>query len=71
MTPQNEPQMLNDKPLSAWEAAAVMGIDMSTIEQNLRLSPDERMHQHDCRLTLVLLLERILSSAHQQSVKSS
>lgn len=54
----NEPLMLNDKPMSAWEAAAAMGIDMSLIESSLNTTPDQRVFWHDSALKLVLMLER-------------
>jgi hypothetical protein len=60
MTPEqpNEQQMLNDKPMSAWEAAAAMGIDMSLIESSLHATPDQRLLWHDSALKMVLMLER-------------
>jgi hypothetical protein len=54
---QDESLTLNDKPMSAWEAAAAMGIDMSLIEYSLGLTTDDRMFQHDCALRTVLMLE--------------
>jgi hypothetical protein len=66
MTGENpdEPLTLNDKPMSAWEAAAAMGIDMSLIEYSLGLSTDERMFQHDCALRTVLMLEEAGKQLH-------
>jgi hypothetical protein len=60
MTPENQTDSLalNDKLMSAWEAAAAMGIDMSLIEYNLSLTPDQRAYQHDCALRTILMLER-------------
>ena len=59
MAPENqdEPLAMNDKPMSAWEAAAAMGIDMSLIDYNLSLTPDQRAYQHDCALRLMLMCE--------------
>ena len=73
MTPDepNEPQVMNDKPMSAWEAAAAMGIDMRSIEKNLRLSLDERMLQRDCRLKLMLTLEGRVTKTASPPVKCS
>jgi len=62
-----EPLTLNDKPLSAWEAAAAMGIDMSLIELNLSLTPDQRIFQHDCALRTVLMLEAAVKGSCGQS----
>jgi len=66
MTPENQhkPVVLNDKPMSAWESAAAMGIDMSLIEYSLSLTPDERMFQHDCALRTVLMMEEAGKQLH-------
>jgi hypothetical protein len=56
--------MMNDKPMSAWEAAAAMGIDMSLIEYSLGLTADQRMFQHDCALRTVLMLEEAGKQLH-------
>ena len=66
MTPENqhEPTAMNDQPMGAWEAAAAMGIDMSLIEYNLSLTPDQRAHQHDCALRTILMLERAGEQLH-------
>jgi len=53
----NEPLELKDQPMSAWDAAAAMGIDMSLIEYSLSLTPEQRMFQHDCALRTLLMLE--------------
>jgi len=60
MTPENsnEPMMMNDRPADAWDTAAALGIDMSLIEYSLNLTPDQRMHFHDGKLRLFLMLER-------------
>ena len=59
MTPenQNEPMVMNDQPMSAWEAAAAMGIDVSLLDYTLNLTPAERMRFHESKLKLLLLLE--------------
>ena len=64
---QNEPLAMNDTPMSAWEAAAAMGIDMSLIEYNLSLTPDQRAYQHDCALRTILMLERAGEQLHGKS----
>ena len=64
---QNESQVMNDKPMSAWEEAAAMGIDMSLIEYNLSLTPDQRAYQHDCALRTILMLERAAEQLHGRS----
>jgi hypothetical protein len=66
MTPeeQNQPVVLNDKPTSAWEAAAGMGIDMSLIESNLKATPDQRAFWHDSALKLMLEFERVAKEQH-------
>jgi hypothetical protein len=44
---------------SAIVEAARAGFDLSLMEQNLRLSPERRVRQHDQALALVLELDRI------------
>ena len=44
--------MLNDKPMTAWESAAAMGIDMSLIELSLSRTPAERFREHNRALRL-------------------
>jgi len=56
--------VLNDKPMTAWEAAAAMGIDMSLIELSLSLTPDQRVYQHDCALRTVLMLQDAVKEQH-------
>ncbi len=41
----------------AWRAACAMGIDMSLVEQNLELSPWERILQNDRALNLVRMIQ--------------
>jgi hypothetical protein len=66
MTPENsnEPMMMKDAPADAWDAAAALGIDMSLIEYNLSLTPDERIYQHQCALGTVLMLEAAGKELH-------
>ena len=66
MTPENpnEPMAMNDRPMSAWAAAAALGIDMSLIEYSLSLTLDERMFQHDCALRTVLMMEEAGKQLH-------
>jgi hypothetical protein len=66
MTPENsnEPMMMNDRPVNAWDAAAALGIDMSLIEYSLSLTPDERMFQHDCALRTLLMMEEAGRQLH-------
>ena len=42
----------------AWRAAYEAGVDMSLIEDNLKLSPWERLLAHDRALGLIRALER-------------
>jgi hypothetical protein len=41
----------------AWRAAHEYGFDMSLIEANLRLSPEQRLDEHQRALDLVLEIE--------------
>jgi hypothetical protein len=43
--------------MTAIEAAELAGIDLSLIEENLRLTPEQRVIQHDSALELVLAME--------------
>jgi hypothetical protein len=43
--------------MNATEAAERAGIDLSLIEENLRLTPEQRALQHDSALELALLME--------------
>jgi len=38
----------------AWRAAAEYGFDMSLIEETLRMTPEQRIEQHQRALNLVL-----------------
>jgi hypothetical protein len=66
MTPEhsNEPALMHDRPATAWDAAAALGIDMSLIEYSLSLTPDERMFQHDCALRTLLMMEEAGKQLH-------
>lgn len=66
MTPEhsNEPPLMHDRPATAWDAAAALGIDMSLIEYSLSLTPDERMFQHDCALRTLLMMEEAGKQLH-------
>jgi len=72
MTPEDEnaSMEMKGKPMSAWEAAAAMGIDMSLLEYTLSLTPDERIRFHDNKLKLFLMLEE-RAGISVERVKSS
>jgi len=48
---------------SAWRAAEEYGCDMSLVEENLRLTPQQRIRQHDRALRTL----HILREAFQRS----
>lgn len=48
----------------AWRAAFAQGIDMSLIEENLKLSPWERLLANDRALALVRALQQAKAVAH-------
>jgi hypothetical protein len=58
----SEPKELREtppaRPMTAWEAAAAEGIDMSLIEEGLRLTPEQRILQHGYALTTLEMLEK-------------
>ena len=43
----NEPLALRDQPMTAWQAAEVMGNDMSLVERSLSRTPAERFREHN------------------------
>lgn len=49
-------QVLKDATMTAWEAAAAEGIDMSLIEESLRKTPEERLREHGYALATFELL---------------
>jgi len=60
----SESPALNDKPTSAWEAAAAMGIDMSLIELSLQRTPAERFREHNRALRLAWELREAMKKRH-------
>jgi hypothetical protein len=60
MTPksQTEPPVSRDSSMSAWDAAAALGIDMSLLEYTLGLTPRQRISFHHHRLKLFVMLEK-------------
>ena len=69
MTPETEKTSLifNDKPMSAWEAAAAMGIDMSLIELSLSRTPAQRFHEHNRALRLAWELREAMKKRNAAS----
>jgi len=60
--------------MTATEAAAYAGVDLSLVEENLRLTPEQRALQHDSALELVLQMEeagRKLRDAAQSTSTAS
>ena len=45
------------KSLSPIETAEQAGLDLSLVDENLRLSPEQRVLQHEAALNLVLQME--------------
>jgi hypothetical protein len=48
----------------AWRAAQAAGIDMSLIEENLKLTPWERLLANDRALALIRALQPLETTAH-------
>jgi hypothetical protein len=65
--PHDERAVMNDKPMSAWEAAAAMGIDMSLIELNLSRSPAERFREHNRALRFAWELREAMKKRNAAS----
>ena len=60
--------------MTAIETAERAGIDLSLIDESLRLTPEQRALQHDSALDLVLQMEsagRQLRDATQQTLSSN
>lgn len=51
----------------AWRAACESGLDMSLVEENLRLTPWERLLANDRALALVRLVEQATPVEHGTS----
>ncbi len=50
--------------LSAWQAAEEYGFDMSLVEDNLRLTPWERICRHSRALNMALTLREAMEKCH-------
>lgn len=50
LPPELERFWRTDDGLTASQRAEAYGIDLSLLDENLRLSPAERLHQNDCIL---------------------
>ncbi len=51
----------------AWQAARAYGIDVSLLEDNLRLSPLERIRAHARALNEALMLREAVKEQHARS----
>lgn len=49
---------------SAWQVAEEYGFDMSLVEDNLRLTPWERIHRHSRALAMALTLREAMEKRH-------
>ena len=63
LPPELEKFWITDDGLTASERAAAYGIDLSLIDDNLRLTPSERMDRNDAAIELVHSLEKALKHA--------
>lgn len=59
------------EPLTATEIAARAGIDIGLLEDNLRLSHEQRVLQHQDALNLALELERIGQEWRERSATAA
>ena len=53
-----------EKPMAMQEEAEAYGIDISLIRANLRLTPTERLRQHDRTLTTIEKLRKAVDKKH-------
>jgi hypothetical protein len=49
---------------SAWQVAEEYGFDMSLVEDNLRLTPWERIRRHSRALAMALTLRQAMEKRH-------
>ena len=57
--------------LSAIEVAARAGIDLGLVDDNLRLTPEQRVLQHQAALDFALEVERAGQRLRERSAKTS
>ena len=69
MSAEVQPPVIDDPQLQAMDARALeLGIDLGLIDENLRLTPLERMRQHDrCVRQILAVQERLGVAAHHES----
>jgi len=63
LPPELEKFWRTDDGLTASERAAAYGIDLSLIDDNLRLTPSERMDRNDAAIDLAHSLEEAMNHA--------
>ncbi len=63
LPPELEKFWRTDDGLTASERAVAYGIDLSLLDDNLRLTPSERMDRNDSALHLVHSLEEAMKHA--------
>ena len=63
LPPELEKFWRTDDGLTASERAVAYGIDLSLLDDNLRLTPSERMDRNDSALDLVHSLEEAMKHA--------
>jgi len=57
-------KMAKNTKTSAWEKASQNGCDMSLLEENLRLTPSERLLAHSRALQTVLILRNAVEKKY-------
>jgi hypothetical protein len=57
LPPELERFWRTDDGLTAWERAASFGLDLSLIDENLRLTPAERIERNEAALRLMNALQ--------------
>ena len=55
---------VTEKEMSAWDRASSEGCDVSLLEENLRLSPAERVISHRRALRTALILRRAVEARY-------
>jgi hypothetical protein len=66
LPPELERFWRTDDGLTAIQRAELFGIDLSLLEENLRLTPEQRLRQNDLLLNEAEALQSALAELHEK-----
>jgi hypothetical protein len=66
LPPELERFWRTDDGLTAIQRAELFGIDLSLLEENLRLTPEQRLRQNDLLLNEAEALQSALTESHEK-----